>query len=51
MTTRLAKLRIDFLEVPAIHEYLSRLSSGARRHQAIGFHHVYEPRRAAEADP
>jgi len=30
MTRRLAKLRIDFLEVPPIDEYLSRLSSGAR---------------------
>jgi hypothetical protein len=50
-TRRLAKLRIDFLEVPAIDEHFSRLSSGAWRHQTIGFHHVHEPCGTAEADP
>src|SRR5437762_3702 len=50
-TLRLPQLRIDFLEIAAIDEHLARLAAGARRHEPLGFHHVHEPRGAAEANP
>src|SRR5512138_920993 len=50
-TTALAKLRIDFLEIRAIDEYLARLATGARGHEPLRFHHVDEASGAAESDP
>src|SRR5881628_1363238 len=47
---RLAQLRIYLLEIPFIDQHLARLAAGARRNKSFGFHHVHEPRGAAEAD-
>src|SRR5262245_50870673 len=47
----LAKLRIDFLEVPAINEDFARFAAGARRHKSLGLHHVDQSCSAAEANP
>src|SRR5437867_7859260 len=47
---RLPQLRIDLLEIPLVDQHLARLAAGARRNKSFGFHHVHEPRGAAEAD-
>src|SRR5688572_19042245 len=54
-TTRIAvrdlpNLRIDFVKIRFVHEHFSRFAALTRRHQAVHFHHVDEPRGPAEAD-
>jgi hypothetical protein len=46
----LPDLRVDFLEVVFLDENLTRFATGGRGDQAVGFHHVHQPRGAAETD-
>src|SRR5688572_2034048 len=46
----LTELCIDFLEVPAIHQHLTRLAAGTGGHEPLRLHHVHETRGPAEPD-
>src|SRR5450759_3181583 len=48
---RLSQLGIHFVEVFLLHEHLARLAAGRGGDEAVQFHHVDEPGRAAESDP
>src|SRR5262245_56518666 len=49
-TIRSPQLRVHLVEVGLVDEHLARFAARGGRHQTFHFHHVDEPRRAAEAD-